>query len=146
MICPLNLNPMQTKVRQFVPSEYGCDVEHAEQMLVPARSNLGISYTIISGNWIQGFLLPWAGETLKQIKRPSGNQSNHPIGEGNNAKEDQKHATFDLCRVLVPTKFSTCRGAQDTVWPRNQRCMTRPQAISWRWTGGNGAVPGPEAH
>jgi hypothetical protein len=80
---------MQTKVRQFVPSEYGCDVEHAEQMLVPARSNLGISYTIISGNWIQGFLLPWAGETLKQIKRPSGNQSNHPIGEGNNAKEDQ---------------------------------------------------------
>jgi hypothetical protein len=58
MIWPLNLNPMQTKVRRFVPSEYGCDVEHAEQMLELARSILGAKYRVrealkvagISGN------------------------------------------------------------------------------------------------
>ncbi|KAK3160818.1 hypothetical protein QOZ80_1BG0065220 [Eleusine coracana subsp. coracana] len=62
-------------VRRYVPSEYGCDVEHADQMLEPARSILGakcrvrealkmagIPYTIISSNWIQGFLLPRAGD------------------------------------------------------------------------------------
>nr|CAB3473256.1 unnamed protein product [Digitaria exilis] len=59
---------------RFVPSEYGCDVELAEHMLEPARSILGakvrvreavkasgIPHTIISSNWLQGFLLPRAG-------------------------------------------------------------------------------------
>ncbi|PUZ56330.1 hypothetical protein GQ55_5G287400 [Panicum hallii var. hallii] len=61
-------------VKRFLPSEYGCDVELAEQMLEPARSILGakrrvreavraagIPHTIISSNWFQGFLLPRAG-------------------------------------------------------------------------------------
>ncbi|KAF8696589.1 hypothetical protein HU200_036199 [Digitaria exilis] len=61
-------------VKRFVPSEYGCDVELAEHMLEPARSILGakvlvreavkasgIPHTIISSNWLQGFLLPRAG-------------------------------------------------------------------------------------
>lgn len=63
------------QVQRFVPSEYGCDVEHAGQMLEPARSILGakcrvrealkdagIPHTIISSNWIQSFLLPRAGD------------------------------------------------------------------------------------
>ncbi|KAG2598244.1 hypothetical protein PVAP13_5KG352500 [Panicum virgatum] len=61
-------------VQRFLPSEYGCNVELAEQMLEPARSILGaklrvreavraagIPHTIISSNWCQGFLLPRAG-------------------------------------------------------------------------------------
>lgn len=61
-------------MQRFVPSEYGCDVELAEHMLEPARSILGakvrvreavkasgIPHTIISSNWLQGFLLPRAG-------------------------------------------------------------------------------------
>ncbi|KAF8696588.1 hypothetical protein HU200_036198 [Digitaria exilis] len=61
-------------VKRFVPSEYGCDVELAEHMLEPAKSILGakirvreavraagIPHTIISSNWLQGFLLPRAG-------------------------------------------------------------------------------------
>jgi len=61
-------------VQRFLPSEYGCDVELAKQMLEPARSILGaklrvreavraagIPHTIISSNWSQGFLLPRAG-------------------------------------------------------------------------------------
>ncbi|KAF8670728.1 hypothetical protein HU200_050393 [Digitaria exilis] len=61
-------------VKQFVPSEYGCDVELAEHMLEPAKSILGakvrvreavraagIPHTIISSNWLQRFLLPRAG-------------------------------------------------------------------------------------
>ncbi|TVU20939.1 hypothetical protein EJB05_30545, partial [Eragrostis curvula] len=60
---------------RFLPSEYGCNVELAEYMLEPARSILGailrvrealkvsgIPHTIISSNWIQGFLLPRAGD------------------------------------------------------------------------------------
>ena len=61
-------------MQRFLPSEYGCNVELAEQMLEPARSILGaklrvreavraagIPHTIISSNWSQGFLLPRAG-------------------------------------------------------------------------------------
>ena len=61
-------------MQRFLPSEYGCDVELAKQMLEPARSILGaklrvreavraagIPHTIISSNWSQGFLLPRAG-------------------------------------------------------------------------------------
>ncbi|CAM0145492.1 unnamed protein product [Urochloa decumbens] len=61
-------------VYRFVPSEYGCDVELAEQMLEPARSILGakvrvreslqaagVPHTIVCSYWSQGFLLPRAG-------------------------------------------------------------------------------------
>jgi hypothetical protein len=61
-------------MQRFLPSEYGCDVELAEQMLEPARSILGaklrfreavraagIPHTIISSNWLLGFLVPRAG-------------------------------------------------------------------------------------
>ncbi|CAL4952622.1 unnamed protein product [Urochloa decumbens] len=61
-------------IKRFVPSEYGCDVELAEQMLEPARSILGakvrvrealqaarVPHTIVCSYWSQGFLLPRAG-------------------------------------------------------------------------------------
>uniref|UniRef100_A0A0E0JG50 Small ribosomal subunit protein uS8c n=1 Tax=Oryza punctata TaxID=4537 RepID=A0A0E0JG50_ORYPU len=61
-------------VKRFVPSEYGCNVELAEQMLEPARSIVGaklrvreavtasrIPHTIVCGYWIHSFLLPKAG-------------------------------------------------------------------------------------
>ncbi|CAO2194374.1 unnamed protein product, partial [Urochloa humidicola] len=61
-------------IKRFVPSEYGCDVELAEQMLEPARSILGakvrvrealqasgVPHTIICSYWSQGFLLLRAG-------------------------------------------------------------------------------------
>ncbi|OEL26044.1 hypothetical protein BAE44_0012937 [Dichanthelium oligosanthes] len=61
-----------------------CDVELAGQMLEPARSILGaklrfredvraagIPHTIISSNWLQGFLLPRAGNP--EANGPPGN-------------------------------------------------------------------------
>ncbi|KAF0917571.1 hypothetical protein E2562_020946 [Oryza meyeriana var. granulata] len=62
-------------VKRFVPSEYGCNVELAEQMLEPARTLIGaklrvrealrasgIPHTIICGCWSHCFLLPKAGD------------------------------------------------------------------------------------
>uniref|UniRef100_A0A0E0JG52 NmrA-like domain-containing protein n=1 Tax=Oryza punctata TaxID=4537 RepID=A0A0E0JG52_ORYPU len=62
-------------VKRFVPSEYGCNLELADQMLEPARSILGaklrvrealraseIPHTIICSYWNHGFLLPKAGD------------------------------------------------------------------------------------
>uniref|UniRef100_A0ACD6A9P1 Uncharacterized protein n=1 Tax=Avena sativa TaxID=4498 RepID=A0ACD6A9P1_AVESA len=62
-------------VKRFVPSEFGCDVEHAEQTLEPAKSmmesklrvrqvirEVGIPHTIICSNWAIGLLLSGLGE------------------------------------------------------------------------------------
>nr|CAB3473254.1 unnamed protein product [Digitaria exilis] len=70
----LHSNDVRESAAEFVPSEYGCDVELAEHMLEPAKSILGakvrvreavraagIPHTIISSNWLQRFLLPRAG-------------------------------------------------------------------------------------
>jgi phenylcoumaran benzylic ether reductase len=71
-------------VQRFLPSEYGCDVEHvAEHMVEPARSILGakvrvrhalkaagIPHTIVCSNWAQGFLLPRAGDPQLPDGRP----------------------------------------------------------------------------
>ncbi|PWZ55082.1 Isoflavone reductase A622 [Zea mays] len=71
-------------VKRFLPSEYGCDVEHvAEHMVEPARSILGakvrvrhalkaagIPHTIVCSNWAQGFLLPRAGDPQLPDGRP----------------------------------------------------------------------------
>ena len=61
-------------MQRFLPSEYGCNVELAEQMLEPVRSIFGaklrvrealrvagVPHTIIRGNLTQGFLVPRFG-------------------------------------------------------------------------------------
>ncbi|KAF0917572.1 hypothetical protein E2562_020947 [Oryza meyeriana var. granulata] len=69
-------------VKRFVPSEYGCDVEQAEDgTLEPARSIIaakarvreavraaGIPYTFICSYWAHGFMLPRLGDPL--VDRP----------------------------------------------------------------------------
>lgn len=69
-------------VKRFVPSEYGCDVEQAEEgTLEPARSIIaakvrvreavraaGIPYTFICSYWAHGFMLPRLGDPL--VDRP----------------------------------------------------------------------------
>ncbi|KAL6850160.1 hypothetical protein ACP4OV_020787 [Aristida adscensionis] len=64
-----------SNVKRFVPSEYGCDVEQAEEVLEPARSMLqaklrvreavraaGIPYTFTCSYWAHGFILPRLGD------------------------------------------------------------------------------------
>ncbi|XP_052141790.1 isoflavone reductase homolog IRL-like [Oryza glaberrima] len=69
-------------VKRFVPSEYGCDVEQAEEgTLEPARSIIaakvrvreavraaGIPYTFVCSYWAHGFMLPRLGDPL--VDRP----------------------------------------------------------------------------
>lgn len=99
-------------VRRFLPSEYGCDVEHvAEHMVEPARSILGakvrvrhalkaagIPHTIVCSNWAQGFLLPRAGDPQLPDGRPPDTTATI-FGDG------QVQATFvneqDMSRVAI---------------------------------------------
>ncbi|ONM10017.1 NmrA-like negative transcriptional regulator family protein [Zea mays] len=99
-------------VKRFLPSEYGCDVEHvAEHMVEPARSILGakvrvrhalkaagIPHTIVCSNWAQGFLLPRAGDPQLPDGRPPDTTATI-FGDG------QVQATFvneqDMSRVAI---------------------------------------------
>uniref|UniRef100_A0ACD5XWM2 Uncharacterized protein n=1 Tax=Avena sativa TaxID=4498 RepID=A0ACD5XWM2_AVESA len=93
-------------VKRFVPSEFGCDVEHAEQTLEPAKSmmesklrvrqvirEVGIPHTIICSNWAIGLLL-------------SGLNENGPLSTGVNIFGDETtQAIFldekDMSRLAI---------------------------------------------
>ena len=80
-------------LQRFVLSEFGCDVEQAEQTLEPAKSMMesklrvrqviraaGIPHTIICSNWAIGLLLSGLGDSLE----------NGPLSTGVNIFGDEK--------------------------------------------------------